>query len=345
MRKILFLLLAAGLMAGSLYASDNYWISIGTGSDDPVRLMQIDASGKVLVPPTDILTRSQTGNNQDRLTAMAPGPDSGSLFLWVLSENESDEYACPIYRAIVAKNSLQVLSLRKVSILASGAKQSFHATQSGRSFLAFMLGSKGKGTTFMKGAEVGADGMTTGLTWNLSPRTGKETDQGGVSSDGRVGFVRIDPTTDNLDEVYVTPLKANGLPAGDPTVIVKRHEVEEIDATNMLSGNRRFVVYLDDQNSLLFLQVVDGTTLAKQGPVKLIASPDVDADDQILAIDPLGRFVIYLQVSSSCSGSDIMYLALDANGNPAGNPKAIASPCSLSPNYDAFEGIDLLLEQ
>jgi hypothetical protein len=347
--KYFFSVLSLLVLFAGLVSADVIWVSIGAQdvNSAPVMLMKIDELGNVIQEPKAVVTDAQLGgDNVEKVTALAPGA-SGKLNLYMLNDNAnpSDQ----LFLAKVDKTTLAA-KVRATGFLADDSDNLQVTQGSGPRFLA-ILTSITSGTS-LSGLPLNSKGLPviTGK-FRLSPRTDGGADEFGMSSDGRVSLVvDSDPGPELL---YAQPLKSNGIPTGDPIVVGSsssnpNNGILTADSTNLLSGNRRFIAFYDADVEQLFVQVVDGTTLQKIGQRKSIHHMLPEADDQQVAIDPLGRFVLFAdQDTGKCpAGFDsIFFQALDGTGSASGNPKVIANPCDFpSGSVSDFQGIDLLID-
>lgn len=208
-------------------------------------------------------------------------------------------------------------------------------------------------------------GKLNGVSNRMTPRTALGDKTITVSADGLMAVTNVekhwegwDPgftvfNDDDLEEhIYAQPLNANHLPVGDPFVIGNSGpQVGATDVSNVLPGNKRWVVYntrsTDDvdssNNDNLVLQPIDATTGQKAGAAHVLFT-DIEMVLTVwqgIAIDPQGRFVLFtrrptnstppgvddtMQGTLTLSNRDSLYfLPLDANGNAAGPAKQLYS--------------------
>jgi len=209
------------------------------------------------------------------------------------------------------------------------------------------------------------NGTLDGTSKSITPRTRNNDKLIGVSADGLMaitsveigqldeqftfsgtGFVGLD--TDRADKVYVQPLTANRGTNGDPKVVGETDpQTGPVDVSNPLAGGKRFVIFAtrstDDPDTSnednLILQPINAVNGDKLGGPKILQTNRemVMTWWQGLAIDPLGRFVLFTQreflsppvnndTDTGDEGrDDLWYLALDANGNAVGAKKLIFS--------------------
>lgn len=310
-KKFLFCLLI--LFAGSMVqASDLYWISFLHHGVDDVFLMQIDQFGNVTVAPKDIM------DFHSHSTAMA-SIAGNKLLVWA---NDGD-----IDRVTVDKATLAFSSLKRVAH--SNDSNALQVTQGvGGFFLAYEANGD-----VLKGFFLNSKGNFSGTSFRLSPRTDGNMANGGVSADGLMAFAKAPGPNDKL---YIQPL-SNGHPVGDP-VIVANGEIDSADISNPLSGGIRFVVYQNDGSRQIMLQPIDSVTAAKKGTVKVLAAADPDHSDQMIAIDPLGRFLIFSDDAQGCNVSSMYYQALDVMGNASGSRKELVG-CAFQNQIGDIHGI------
>jgi len=229
--------------------------------------------------------------------------------------------------------------------LHTGLLQSFSATQKSQdNFLA--LKATGNGLRafpiFSSGFPMFAKGNSP-----LSPNQIGSNDAGfakqqlGVAADAGMSFW-ID-TKPHEPRLYVQPLDQDGNIHGTSQFIVDVFNSPfgtfgGVDLTNELPNKRRFVVYVyrpeDSGGSIpdhLFLQVINSDSGEKIGPRKTLYSPiEFTFPQNLVAIDPLGKFVIF-------EDADLMFQALDPSGARKGVAKALVPNVTLA-------GIDVLIE-
>jgi hypothetical protein len=325
---LLLLLIAAPLIA------DEYWLSLGADNDvdHPNYLMKIDETGKVLVPPTVVVPRSMVADfdSGELPTALGQG-SKGRLILWIGNDDRQ-----VVYRALIDKKTLKLLSLTKVL-----TGYDFNFLQSNQAASPFLFYEKKSGIT--SGAYTEGNGKVIGAL-NPNPRTNGNVDKGSVSADGTMVVV------DDDNNIYMNPLNPQTGRAGDPRTVVFS-DTNDVDITNILPNGRRFVVYYESSDSVYYLQVINGLTGQRVGSPILLSSREPSEEDQEIAIDPLGRFVVvglYADDLGVCGLSNGIpaFIKLNQNtGDPVGAPKPLTDCSIISPFLDADTfGMDIMRE-
>lgn len=332
--KTKFLLLLLLMIAAAPLMADQYWLSLGADNEGnhPNYLMKIDETGKVLVPPTVVVPRSSVADPGDGELCTALGQGSkGRLIMWIGNDSRG-----VVYRALIDKSSLKLLSLTKVF-----TGNDFNFLQSNQAASPFLFYEKKDGVT--SGASTDGNGKVIG-TVSPNPRTNGNVDKGTVSADGTMVLV------DDDNNVYLNPYNPQSKMAGDPRTVVFE-DVNDVDVTNVLPNGRRFVVYYSEPDTLYYLQVIDGATGQRvKSPIPLTDLPPSE-EDQEIAVDPLGRFVVvglYADDLGVCGlGNGIpAFIKLNPDtGEPVGDPKPLTDCSIISPFTDADTfGMDLLRE-
>jgi len=317
----LFIILQVSL-AGILQAADLYWISLMNENviGESASIMQIDETGKVTIASKVVVSSPQLENiGCDSSTAIAQGK-AGKINMWIACESD-------IMRAVVTKSNLSA-TISKTTLTTTDDD----AIQASPGLLAIETGN-----SVLKAFGVLQNGLPDGTTFRLSPRTDGGNDEGGISSDGKVAYsVDFDP---DVERLYLQPLNNNHRPDGDPMVVASSPDIDSVDVTNPLANGKRFVSFYDDSVDTIFVQVVNAE-LNKLGPRKVIAfAGDID-EDQTSAIDPLGRFVLFV-LRDSCPDDQLFFQGLDSAGNPTGPAKAIIDCEDGDGN---IEGLNILKE-
>lgn len=325
---LLLLLIAAPLVA------DQYWLSLGADNEGnhPNYLMKIDESGKVLVPPTVVVPRAMVADPADGELCTALGQGSKDrLILWIGNDSRG-----VVYRALIDKNSLKLLSLAKVL-----TGYDFNFLQSNQAAAPFLFYEKKSGVT--AGATTSDSGKVIGSS-NPNPRTNGNVDKGTISADGTMVLV------DDDNNVYLNPFNPQTGKAGDPRTVVFE-DVNDVDVTNVLPNGRRFVVYYSEPDTLYYLQVIDGATGQRVKSPILLSSLSPSEEDQEIAVDPLGRFVVVgfyaddLGVCGLANGIPALIKLNPDTGEPLGAPIPLTDCSIISPFTDADTfGMDLLRE-
>jgi hypothetical protein len=182
---------------------------------------------------------------------------------------------------------------------------------------------------------VAASGLPSGKPWALAPKAPRVNDEGSIAPDARVVITNRnvpDVKRPPADQIYIQLLDSNGKPRGNPKLLATIQDIEANDVTNPLADGKRFVVYVADKGTAppdnkLFLQVVNSSGSKIGAPVLINVPPTRDQDDQNVAIDQDGHFVIFTIGGNNfgCIGHDILvYQALTAAGKKTGPLKPIA---------------------
>lgn len=304
----------------SISASDLYWISFNHHGTDDCFIMQIDALGNITIQPKVVF--------QDYHSHSTAITSNGGTQIFYYANAASDD---EIRRGTVDKQTLAIGGGEIISFVVN-ASNGLQATQgASKFFLAFETSGdvlKGFGLT-KKGKLDGSSGI------RLSPRTDGANEEGGVSADGRMAF-SLNTGSPGTD-LYLQPLKANGIPTGLPSV-VGSGDLDSADVSNVLAGNIRFAIFMDNTSNQVRLQRVDATTGAKIGGPSVIGTANPDHSDQMAAVDPLGRFVIYSDNAQPCAVSSMFYQALDATGNASGGRKELLG-CAFQNEQASVHGI------
>ncbi len=132
----------------------------------------------------------------------------------------------------------------------------------------------------------------------------------------------IDPTG-----LYIQLLTDTGRPDGFQRLVSEDGDAIGGDISNVLTGGKIYLVYLLWKNGLvgfpyqLILQALDAQTGQKIGEKVILKNARFGY--RTVAIDPLGRFVIYAHQKQKVHF--LSFLALDATGRPSGTPKVLLS--------------------
>jgi len=238
-----------------LQDGSDYYVSynkLGLASETYV--LKIDSSGNILTTPTLVF--------DDQKVVAAPGPTaltpSGSaLALYSFAKGGT------VYRSVISKSPLSLLSRTKVTGLTAGGNSTLQVTQNaGAFFLAFA-----NPDDVYRGFGLTSSGLWSGSKWRLSPRTDGGHDSGSLSADGLVaGSNDFDPTN---DQFYAQPLKSNGLPSGNPAVSAKAVKITASDISNALAGGKRFLVYKNSDGQI-FVQPIDSKGNKSGAPVEIL---------------------------------------------------------------------------
>jgi hypothetical protein len=162
-----------------------------------------------------------------------------------------------------------------------------------------------------------------------------------MAADGKAAVI-LD-LNNGVFRIHLQFLNQQGIRRGDPKLIsavrLNKQSFAGADISNVLSNNRRFILYQKEVNVIgsqvkdrLFLQPIDSREGTRIGdPIQLAAGDNGDLTGlQGLAIDPKGRFVIFETFQG------LFFLGLDITGRASGIPKLIAA--------DTLDSVDVLLD-
>jgi len=341
--KRFFLLATILFLASSAYsADDRFWLSFtnqGLGF-----LVQIDTNGNVTKNPV-LVSGIKNGNNASAMS------EAGGDFFYYYALNLPQGN---VRVGLINKNAPALTAFQPFGDPASfDFSWSVSATQGDATkFLVYEKSRK------MKGHGSSNNGLFDGFKFRISPRTDGSLLNGGVSSDGRMGWVWA--AQGSQPRMYAQPLRADGLPTGTPRVVAASAGVAQIDGnalvcadiSGVLSNGNRLVVYRLDAGDLftktgrISLQQIDGTTGAKVGgPLVYVNDLRVGTFDDIqtVAIDPQARFFVFTSFNLNCFRYEAFFQALDSSGNPNGNPVSLIN-CSETQTLNSTNliGLDLL---
>jgi hypothetical protein len=322
--------------AGQTQSGELYWVTFsGDCSCDQVWIMQIDVLGNITRAPKAILSIGQFG---DGASALGKNGES-KLNLWHWKSSSI------LMRAIVDKNTLNVNAKTNSSI--SSLEDDFiQVTQNPSNNL--LLAEVPLGT--LKAFPVQSNGMPSAAGKLITPSLTSENDEASISADGlaMVANRGSDQSGSSSEQLYFQLLEQNGTPKGQPILLAGFKDIEAVDVSNALDQGNRFVVYVVDSGTTpddkVFLQVVNESGKKVGGAKTINIPPNRDEDNQTVAIDPQGRFVLLTMDGKNygCAGDDIlMYQGLTEAGAKKGNPKVVVG-CNFTSND--IKNIDLLKE-
>lgn len=323
-------LMAAGVpvapitgQAGAIEDVELYWIAFsGDWDSDPIYVMQIDSLGNVTRAPKIVAAAARFGSETGAIALAKNG--TTKLNLWHFGRFNA------LYRIILNQSTLTPAGFAKIPKVVCTDDDSLQVTQKATSnFLVTEVPGR-----ILKAFGLQTNGLVTTQTWSLSPTAPTVNDEGSIAADGMAATTNRnnpDIPTPPPDKLYVQMLASTGHPTGAPKLIATFKDIEASDITSALEGGKRFVVFITDKGTLpenkLFLQAV-GPDGGKQGARILLNTPPTrDQDDQNLAIDPLGRFVVFTIGGNNfgCAGRDILvYQALNPTGHKVGSLKPLA---------------------
>lgn len=329
------LLLLFVVLSASMAFADQYWVAIGNDNypNLPIFLMQIDELGNVIMAPKAVIPDSALppGGGFDERTVALAYSTSGDLLVWVGQDSTSD-----LTRFTLDPDTLKILSHKKIYTQGTG----LDFLQTEQPFSDFLVTDRKE--YVLSGLPVDGKGNISGSPFRVVPRFEGEYHESSIAADG--GMIAMMSFGDAHIKLAVQPLKPTGLPNGTPQVSSAPACTHDVDITSMLSNGRRFVVYNDCDADHLILQAVDGATGAKKGTQKQLTSLTDGEQNQAIAIDPQGRFVIFnvegdVAGCSGVSNDPLFFVPIHPNtGDALAAPMQITS-CDLYDPYNPDEGI------
>lgn len=321
--------------AGAIEAGDLYWISFGGDHNgDSYFLMQIDSTGTVTMTPRAVIPcgRINACVKAGATSLSKNGP--AKLNYWVYGNDI-------LYRVLLSKTTFKIVGVKKFNLVTNdddglqitqrGGDNFILVEQPPHDLTAYNVTPAGLGST----------------KWDVVPNAPDSNDEGSLASDGgaattnrNVPDVRNPPP----DRLYYQTLNSNGKPQGNPVLLATSQDIEASDVSNILGGGNRFIAYVIDTNNSINLQVVDASGAKVGAPIKIRGSVRRDVDDQTIAIDPRGRFVVFTATGSAygCPGHDVLlYQAINPNGHKVGPVKVLARCDAVE---DDILNIDILNE-
>jgi hypothetical protein len=323
--------------AGQAQSGELYWVTFsGDCSCDQIWVMQIDALGNITKTPKAVLSIAQFGDG-----ASALGKNGTSkLNLWHWKSSTL------LMRVIIDKNTLNA-NVKTTTSISSYEDDFLQATQNSSKNI--LLAEVPLGT--LKSFPLQVNGLPSLAGKAITPSLSSESEEASISADGLVLVSNRgtdDANSSGSDQVFVQVLDANGASKGAPTLLAGFKDIEAVDVTNALEQGKRYVIYVVDAGTTpddkVFLQVVNELGKKVGGPKTINVPPNRDEDNQTVAIDPLGRFVLLTMDGRDygCAGDDIlMYQALNNTGAKQGNPKVVIG-CNFTSND--IKNLDLLKE-
>ena len=325
---------------------DFYWISYqgfdSQGQCCPIILIEIDQFGNVVRQPKVVIGAKLLPLQSGGTAITAIGEDK--LSLWAVRDRRI------VLRAAIDKETLLTKAIKTTVLKTANADEIQVTQRKHKNFLTTFAESHGEAALTAFG--ISDDGSFNGTHWPISPsfftdvECGRfSTCYGGVSSDAKTGFFVTDPPgpKTNLD---LQTLGSRGRPNGDPTTVANARDlnpsggIAAADITGTLDSGKKFVVYVDNRNYIegltgnLFLQVVDSMNKPSGPLIKLRKFSFFFG--QSVAIDPLGRFVVFASDGGNGFSSGLSYQALDSTGHASGPVKLL--------DENGFTGIDILQE-
>ena len=303
--------------AAQIGAVDSYWVTFsGDCGCDDIFIMKIDQDGNILVPPKAVLAIGDVSANTSALSKN--GTSKLNLFHW----NKDAK----LTRAIIDKATLKVTSTKKTQIVTKDGGF-LQATQKDKDN--FVLGERTTGPLAL--FKVTSTHVPKAPGWDLDADITMSNDEATISADGLVVVSnRSDLDANSPDQIFVQLLDDKGNPKGPAKLIAKYTDIEASDVTNALKDGLRFVVYIVDSGTSpddkLLLQKIDATGKKKGAKTVINTPPNREEDNQVVAIDPLGRFVLFTMQGDNygCYAQDILaYQKLTETGKKSGSFKIL----------------------
>jgi hypothetical protein len=227
---------------------------------------------------------------------------------------------------VIDKRTLRPLFMKKTP-LATYNPSFFHVTQNGQNdFLALERIDRKEKLLRHEAFGISPNGALLGARWQLIRGLG---DCGGcgsaISADGHA-YVYTDyirGVTHDYRQVLFQHQGRDFKPSGKLRAVSPRGRVDAVDISNLLSGERRFVLYIQNQTRVydaLYLQALRAWTGESLGKRILVARQTGFLRDAV--IDPAGRFVVYMETERLWG---IVYQRLDVSGQPVGKPKMLVA--------------------
>jgi hypothetical protein len=321
--------------AAVVQSTDLYWVTFsGDCGCDDIFIMQIDSNGNVTIPPTPVLSVGDASVNTSALSLN--GTDKLNFFHW--------DGKGKLTLTVIDKTTLKPISNKKTKITTQDG-EFLQVTQ--KDDKNFIIGERKTGQ--LAAFELGSTYVPKSKGSNLDTNLVMANDEASISSDGFALITnRWDLNQVNPDELYLQLLAEKGVPTGTPTLLAKYQDIEATDVTDPLAKGKRYVVYIVDSGTTpddqLYLQKI--TSSGKKSGKKILINtpPNREEDAQVVAIDPLGRFVIFTVQGDDfgCYGQDILvYQGLSKKGKKSGGLKPLAS-CDLV--IDDIRNLDLVKE-
>lgn len=356
---ILILILDAHLAFGTGFSSaDRYWISyqgkaVGFQPAGSIYLLQINALGQITTGPIRVVSGFMFHHGTASTAIELNGRNN--LTIWIASEELPSLHGF-IYRGLIRKRDHVLLHFTKTPLQTTNARFIQVTQRATENFLMFR-GITPIGQDNLVGYRILPNGLLTGRFFAASPNV-LGTDNcrvsgcgGSISADG-LAVLQLNSLIPNFKDVIYERLKFHGRHTEVRTLVARVHgvysSISSADVTNPLSGSTRFVAFLStlaelhsSDPSKLFLQPVESLTGRAIGD-KVLLSTFFFGGGQEIAIDPLGRFVVYilalpLDHPSPPFSPDLyglVYQAVDATGHPSGRPKLLTRR--------AYSGIDMV---
>jgi hypothetical protein len=307
-------------------------------------LVQINSTGQVLVSEKRVINTGAYGSagaygsegaNWGGYAAALSNAGSNMLNLWVIDRKGT------LVRIIVNKLTFKVSSIIHTKAHSTNPLKIQVTNRGNDNFLALQT-SNGLGQDLLTAVSINPAGVLLGKSWQLSaePFGGDwECSQasgcgGGVSADGRMAFY-VTSAPHNTTRLFVRPLGNRGRPDAHQ-VLVDTLQSESgglmgVDVSGRLADGSRILLYVARRRVIhgeiadsLYTEKIDAAWGTKTGQrLQIKRLPDLAAG-QGATIDPMGRFVLYVDNYEN----QLMFQSLDTLGNATGPSRVIASSVS-----------------
>lgn len=334
---LLFFFTAAWASADDIYVS---FVGLSTVNTLPY-ILKINEAGQVLKNPVAVPTGSLNKHYFASLT------NGGSGRLIIVGGRGSNQSASSVdyISSIVDKNSLQALGIRNlgIAITSNTYPASIQVTQNTPSKFAVLETTTDSARAF----GLTDSGALNGTKWRLDAGLPPAIVlQVGVAADGRMSFQAN--SASNRHKIYLQPLTKSGLPVGNAAGAIVPEEVNALDLSNPLPNGNRLLVYktfdFSNPKQTVFMQRVSGETGRRLTSPVVVSKDPVSFLVQGVAVDPKGRFLLYV-APGSCGGREVIYYqALDALGNLSGKRVEIVGCKSVPATVENLSFLDILLD-
>lgn len=340
MRKGGFGLCVIVFLAAQAYlwpsAGQRYWICFSESLSRKF-IMQIDAGGKVIIPPFRISEGSPVRQVSD--LALSKNGES-ALNLWFMP------YSGSVGRIVIDKRSLRTLKIVQTNLKSERGSGISVSNRSDGNLVVF-LKTTSNGKTYMVGYPIDKSGSVAGNFRFLSPALGcnhfhgrLDFCSGGIGPDGRIAHFTSFDRVSFEESLYLQPLEPSGQRVLQPVLLAVSGTVNPSGIggiTARLAGNRRLILYSKSagvgDSPITRIQPVNATTATPNA--EKIPMPGFSK-----LIDPRGRFVILARVRvNQTNPSQLIFRALDSGGHVVGPSKLVLDVGSESIFY-----LDLVLD-
>ncbi|MCI0603799.1 hypothetical protein L0156_12390 [bacterium] len=341
-KKLALLTLFFSIVAGIqplCGAPDEYWISFISFRDTiqgsgPPYVMKIDVLGNVLVPPKKAVPGGMGFMSPSSgATALSQTDRFLIMFLPDARAREKDGRLHRVFRAVIEKQTLRLSSLRETGLLTFNS-DALQVTQRKKENFIVIQKQDFDALRYV-GIPLSSSSKILAGRIDLFPDSVTCPCEMGISVDGRI-FIFLDGIGYPPGNLVLQPLDHDGNPVQGP-VIAEKGRVTTADISKRINGDLRFLLYHSNIiTRKLFLQVLHADTLRPVGEPDRLALYTAYGS-QTAAIDPLGRFVVYVTGDGHPVGQAmLMFQAVDALGRKSGQPKIIADKVK--------SGLDILKE-